>query len=332
MASIKKRPDGKWRARYRDPAGREHSRHFDRKVDAETWLTAQESSKLSGAWVDPALGKTRVDEWAWQWLASVSPALKPSTVEGYKSLLRSRVIPELGSYWLAQLRPSDVQSWLGRLEAAGLSASRIRKAHIVLSQALEAAMRDQRVARNVARGVKLPRVVRREAPYFEPESVERIAAAMTEPNDLLIRLLGTLGLRWGEAAALERRSVDLLRSRLVIEASLSEVAGRLVRTTTKTHATRSIPLPAGLAAEFEHHLAARVGSAPGSALFTGPDGGHLRHSAFYNRVWRPALAELGLPPVGLHVLRHSAAARLISAGATPKAVQVVLGHGSAAPP
>jgi integrase len=46
--------------------------------------------------------------------------------------------------------------------------------------------------------------------------------------------------------------------------------------------------------------------------------------------WRPALRRVGLPVVGLHVLRHSAAAALISAGASPKAVQTVLGHASAA--
>lgn len=34
--------------------------------------------------------------------------------------------------------------------------------------------------------------------------------------------------------------------------------------------------------------------------------------------------------MGLHVLRHSAAARMIAAGASAKAVQVVLGHRSAA--
>ena len=28
MASIKRRPDGKWRARYRDPSGKEHAAHF----------------------------------------------------------------------------------------------------------------------------------------------------------------------------------------------------------------------------------------------------------------------------------------------------------------
>jgi integrase len=62
-----------------------------------------------------------------------------------------------------------------------------------------------------------------------------------------------------------------------------------------------------------------------------PDqGGELRYGAFYARVWNPTLTRLGLPSAGLHVLRHSAAARMIQAGATPKAVQSVLGHRSAA--
>jgi len=51
------------------------------------------------------------------------------------------------------------------------------------------------------------------------------------------------------------------------------------------------------------------------------------HSNFRTRVWSPTLEQLGLPRVGLHVLRHSAAARMISA---PKAIQTVLGHGSVA--
>jgi hypothetical protein len=33
--NVQKRPNGKWRARYRDASHREHSRHFARKVDAE---------------------------------------------------------------------------------------------------------------------------------------------------------------------------------------------------------------------------------------------------------------------------------------------------------
>ena len=38
MASITKRPDGRWRARYRDETGKEIAKHFDRKVDGQRWL------------------------------------------------------------------------------------------------------------------------------------------------------------------------------------------------------------------------------------------------------------------------------------------------------
>ncbi len=48
MASIAKRPDGQWRARYRDGAGREHSKHFDRKVDAQRWLDETTASVVTG--------------------------------------------------------------------------------------------------------------------------------------------------------------------------------------------------------------------------------------------------------------------------------------------
>ena len=60
-----------WRARYRGPDGAERSRTFARKTDAEAFLTKVEDSKLRGEWVDPSLGKTRVREFADQWLAQV---------------------------------------------------------------------------------------------------------------------------------------------------------------------------------------------------------------------------------------------------------------------
>jgi hypothetical protein len=35
VANIAKRADGHWRARYRDAHGKEHARHFNRKIDAQ---------------------------------------------------------------------------------------------------------------------------------------------------------------------------------------------------------------------------------------------------------------------------------------------------------
>jgi integrase len=111
--------------------------------------------------------------------------------------------------------------------------------------------------------------------------------------------------------------------------SLGEVGGRLVFGTTKTHAQRRIPLPPSMFLPLEEHLV-EVGPEPDSLIFTSATGTPIRYRNFYGRVWQPLLENHGLPRGGLHVLRHSAAARMIKAGWSPKAVQQTLGHESAA--
>jgi integrase len=318
-----------WIARYAAPDGRERSRAFARKLDADRFLAAVEGGKLRGEWVDPALGRVRVDDWTTRWLDGARPTLKPKTVAAYESLLRSRILPALGSYALSALRPSDIAAWIGAMQADHLSASRIRQAHVVLTQLLDAAVLDERITRNPAAGARLPRLQRREAAFLEPELVEAITAEHRPPYDLLVRILGMIGPRFGEAAALRRRSVDVVGRRIVITESLAEVNGRHIFGPTKTHATRRVPLPRSLAEALTARLE-EIPAAPGSLVFTSPNGAPLRHSAFRSRRWLPALRRVRVPAVGIHVLRHSAAAAMIRAGASPKAIQTVLGRASAA--
>jgi integrase len=319
-----------WVARVRGPDGRERSKVFATRIDAERFMSGSEVSKGRGEWVDPALGRISLSEWANVWLQAVGPALKPKTGLSYASLINSRLTPVFGDYPIGALAPMDVQSWVNEMHWAGLSASRIRQGHVVLSQILTAAVREGRIGRNVALGTKLPKIPRTEAEYFEPDVIERIAVSIGEPYDLFVRLLGKLGPRYGEAAALRRRSVNLLARRLTVEESLAEVSGRMVFGPTKTHAVRKLPLPPSLAVTFERHLDERVDGATDALLFTSPKGKPLRYGNFMRTVWKPTLMELGLPDVGIHVLRHSAAAALIRTGASPTAVQRILGHRSAA--
>ncbi len=62
MASITKVGTG-WRARYRTPDGASRSRTFERRVDAEQFLTTVEASKLGGAYIDQAAGRVTLAEW-----------------------------------------------------------------------------------------------------------------------------------------------------------------------------------------------------------------------------------------------------------------------------
>jgi hypothetical protein len=78
------------RARYRDPSGRERSKHFDRKADAQRWLAQVELSKARGEWMDPASGRITFLEWASTWLATKA-SRKAKTRLAYESVLRTRV-------------------------------------------------------------------------------------------------------------------------------------------------------------------------------------------------------------------------------------------------
>src|SRR5918993_3848710 len=76
-------------------------------------------------------------------------------------------------------------------------------------------------------GVSLPAAAKRERPWLEPSVIEALADACPEPYGLAVRLMGYQGLRWGELAALKRRSVDLLNRRLVIDENVVEIGGVL---------------------------------------------------------------------------------------------------------
>src|SRR4051794_24767179 len=94
MSSIKKRPNGKWRARYRDDAGREHARHFDRRVDAQRWLDEVTASVVTGMYVDPRAGRVtfRVRGEHWRESAPHGPSMRDKV----KRALDRHVYPVLG--------------------------------------------------------------------------------------------------------------------------------------------------------------------------------------------------------------------------------------------
>lgn len=320
-----------WVARWLDADGLARTQAFRRHAEAERFLARVEAGRATGTYMDPTLGRTPLAEVIETWYASATPSLKPKTRASYRGLIDVRIIPYVGRREVASIRPSDVQKWVNELTAEGLSSSRVRQAHIVLGMAIDMAVHDGVIARNPARrsGVKLPKLERRQPVALQPEQVECIAEACLAPYDLLVRLLGTAGLRWGEAVALRRRSVDLLGRRLIVTESLAEVGAELIFGPTKSHAERSVLLTKSLNEALEAHLDERVGADVGALVFTSEKGRPLRYSNFRREVWNPALRSAKVPKVGLHVLRHSAAAALIRAGASPKALQTILGHQSA---
>lgn len=222
MAHIRKHPvdTSKWQVRYRDGAGRERSRIFDRKIEAEDFAAAVRTDLRRGEWIDPDRSATTYAAWAERWLKTRTH-LKPKTLVGYDSLLRTQVLPTFGDLRIDRIEPIAVEEWIGTMQDSGLSASRIRQAHQVLNASLKAAVRNRYLASNPAEGAALPRIVPQEMRFLAPTQIDDLAAAIASPYGDLIYLLAYGGLRWGEAAALRRRRIDVLRSRIEIVGSLS---------------------------------------------------------------------------------------------------------------
>jgi integrase len=177
--------------------------------------------------------------------------------------------------------------------------------------------------------VSLPRLPVVEQRFLRADELERLADAMPSERDRVLTLvLGWTGVRFGEAAALRVESVVTLRRRVRISAAVAEVRGRTIVGTTKTHAARTIALPAFLAQILGEYL----GTVPRDGLvFPDRVGGPLRVTAWHRRVFTPSAQDAGLvpPKLRVHDLRHTAASLQIASGAGVKLVQRQLGHLSA---
>ncbi len=235
------------------------------------------------------------------------------------------MLPTWGSVPLAGVTHAGVVAWVAAMRSRGLSASRSRQAYHVLTSMLDDAVKDNRLSRNPAAGVTLPRLPTTERRYLTHGQVADLAEGCG-PYRLLVLALAYTGLRWGEVAALRVRRVDLLRRRIEVAESVVDVDGRLLFGTPKNHQTRSVPVPRFLVDDLAAHLAGR---APGDLVFTAPRGGVLRVQNFRRSYFDRAAAGLGLDGLVPHELRHTAASLAIAAGASIKGVQAMLGHASA---
>jgi integrase len=250
MASIAKRPDGRWRARYRDSTGKEHARHFDRKVDARAWLDGVTTALRTGTYVDPSEGRVTVGELAEHWLIG-KLNLKPTTRARYEDVLSTHVLPRWANVPLTKVEHGDIQAWLAELSERGLASASVRKAQGVLSGILGSAVRDHRLPSNPTLGVALPPLRAKRRRYLSADQVEQLANA-AGVGRVPVLVLAYCGLRWSELAALRVRNVDLLRRRLTIDEAVTEVNdSMIVWGTPKSHEARSVPVPRFLAAELE---------------------------------------------------------------------------------
>ena len=341
MASIQKRPNGKWRARYRDPEGREHARHFDRKVDAQTWLDTVTADLLTGRYVDPRAGRTTFEVFVTRWLAAQTTDV--STQEAVESRVRNHLLPTFGRMELRAIKPSTVQRWVrGRADVCAPSHVRVLLAN--LSAVLGAAVEDGLLASNPCQSpsVRPPAPDRRRVVPWTREQTDAVIDAHPDRYRAVPVVGAGLGLRQGEVFGLPVEDVDFLRRRVLIRQQLKLVRGRPIFAPPKGGREREVPLPDVVAVALSEHLRRveplevtlpwREPGGPATTarlVFSTRESGYVNRNHYNPYTWKPALVEAGVEPTranGMHALRHYYASVMLSGGVSIRALADYLGH------
>jgi integrase len=334
MASIKKREDGNWRARYRDERGKEHARHFARKVDAQDWLDEQTAKIVTGSWVNPKTAKMTVEQWCDTWLQGYA-SRRPSTVRAAKVHI-AQIKAEFGAMPLSMVRPSHVRAWTAKLLDGGYAPATVYGNHNKFAQIMADAVHDGIVPRSPCSRRTSPGPAKQRPYLATTEQVWALYDEMPRRLRPAILLGAFVGLRVAEACGLRVSDVDFMRG--IVHPAVQYPADEL-----KTAASRTpVPIPSELALQLSAHVAAY----PGETVLTTETGNQLPprsldravQQARASLVKRDAEAKkvgndeavIGLPAeFRFHDLRHYFASLLIANGADVKVVQARLRHASA---
>lgn len=317
MANLQKRPNGAWRARYRDESGKQHAKHFTRKVDAQAWLDTVTASVVRGDYVDPNAGKITLTQYADRW--QKSQVVSEGTARIIDNALRVHITPALGDRRIASILRSDVQGFVKALSDR-LQPGSVRNVYDVLFRVMDSAAEDRVIASNPCKRIALPKGTKGEVIPPTVEEVERVTEKTAERYRALIVLLAGSGLRIGEALGLDVGHVDFLRRRVRVERQLLQTGDF---GPPKGRKPRTVPVGRVVIDALAAHLAEHPSD---GAIFTTEVGERLTYRAWRYQ-WKTITkaAKVGFTT---HDLRHFTASVLISRGASVKQVQVLLGHSS----
>lgn len=313
----------RWRVLWEeDKTGKRRSKSFANKDAARSFLTSMDHKLRSGEYVPTENRKVVIGELLPQWEAGLI-RLKPSTRGEIANIVRSRVEPRWGRVRVGDVRRQDVQGWVHELHEAGLAGRTVDTVYGWFRAFYTWATDEGYVTVSPCTRITLPRGHSREHIYLDPPQVAALIGHMDPRYRLFTEFLVTTGLRFGEAAELRVKDLDLPQRRATVNRAVTR--GKVG--TPKSHKRRSVPLTGGVANQLSELI---VGRGRDDLVFTTARGSQLESNNWRVRYFTSAVKAAGLPD-GLrpHDLRHTTASLLVRSGASVKALQTMMGHADA---
>jgi len=289
----------------------------------------------------------RTGQWFDMWLTRVEGEVRPTTYNGYKSVVKNHIVPGLGPTTLLDKITGDtIRRVYAKMAAAGKSSTYLLNAHRVMSTSFEDAVREGRLYRNPVKLVKAPRAAVLTLDVLSTEESIQLLEHVSTLDDGARWATGLLtGARRGEVIGLELERVgsvldlswQLQRLRRAkngkpiapADYEYRHIKGGLYWTRPKSNAGwRIVPLVDPLRSILERHIA-RMEPNEHGLLFT--ENGRPRDPDRDTKAWNELLATV-FPGrnVRLHDLRHAAVDLLYEAGVPEDLIQEIVGHSTRA--
>lgn len=359
--SVHRRADG-WRVIWRED-GRQRSRQFERKKDAEVWDRELKRRRQLGPLAMQQLterGPT-LGEWITQrWAPEHGATLSRRTRDRYANSYELHVAPWLDEVPLRELTVGRLRAWQAERLASGVTVDATKKARTFLSSVLRHAAESEAIAANPMTLVRAPRTSHSdEVVPLAPTTIESIRSVLAAPMSIpvpegtrsgrsrrayempdqrsaairrrdttLVSVLAYSGLRPSEVAAL--RWADIGERTILVQRATEEDGSSK---STKGRKSRSVRLLAPLIADLREWRMAAGRPAGNELVFPRTDGNAWTKEDWGNwrwRTWRSACVRAGLSDVPRpYDLRHGFASLLLAEGKTIHYIAAQLGHSPA---
>lgn len=285
-------------------------------------------------------------DYADSWMKEHAPLVcKPSTLDGYTSVLRQHLQPKFSSRRLDEIKRNEVKGWIAELIEKNLTRSTIRNALSILrgifSQAIDDGLVESNPAASLGRFTRTARSSDVKGIALTADEVEKFlktAKRMFPVYYALFLLAVRAGLRRGELVALQWGDIgfgkDANDKNRFIHVQHNYV--RRASTTTKSKRSRRVDMSRELRAVLLRLYDARVKAASagvqvdlsGKRVFNSPDGRIIDPDNLYHRYFLPILKKSGIRKIRLHDLRHTFGSLLLQNGASVVYVKEQMGHSS----
>ncbi len=298
----------------------------------------------TGTYIEPT--KYTLGKWIDYWLENYKKGeICESTYDSYESYIRVHIKPDLGGILLSKIQTHMLQEYYNRKEVngrsdgkGGLSSRTVNYLHTIMRLALDQAVREGLIYKNVALAAKPSKLKSKKGKTLTEEKlIFFIEFIKNDRHSSSYILAITTGLRRGELLGLCWDCVDLKEKTIRIERQLLVLkSGIDLREGTKNDSSRrkihltDDAVKALKKEKLDQEKKKRwlLDSYEDLNLVFARDNGSFLDPREFSKRFKRLLEKAGLPEIRLHDLRHTHASLLIARNIHPKVVQERLGHSS----